>query len=160
MAIVAITMRVRLWFRDNDGAESSSLVNIPAGTALDSALAFMASWRLLAMAISSAGCYDAELLVRYAESEYWGAPVGSDVNRQGVLIFGTDPSALAVVRVPSLDTALLLSSGPYAGIAIDQAAPAVAALVTALASGLSGVSACDPLADDLGALATAYMQQL
>ena len=160
MALVAIPMRVRLLWVDNDGAESSSIVNIPAATGLDSALSFLASWRQLAMAISSATCYGADLIVRYGENASFSASGSSDVLRSGVLIFGSDPDGLAAVHVPSIDGALILASGPYAGIALDTAAPALAAFIAALASGLAGVAACDPLAADLGELATAYMQQL
>jgi hypothetical protein len=160
MALVATTMRVRLLWIDNDGAESSSMINIPAATGLDSALSFLASWRQLAMAISSATCYGADLIVRYGENENFSASDGSDVLRNGVLIFGADPDGLAAVHVPSIDVALILTSGAYAGIALDLAAPALAAFIAALASGIAGVAACDPLAADLGDLTTAYMQQL
>lgn len=160
MSFVAMTMRVRLLWRDNDGAESSSLVNIPSGTTLVSALSFLSSWRALASAISSAGCTGADLIIRFGENEPASAGAGSNVLRSGVLIFGSDPDGLAAVHVPSIDTALILSSGPYAGIGLDTAAPALAAFVAALASGIAGVAACDPLAADLGELATAYTQQL
>jgi len=82
------------------------------------------------------------------------------VQREAVLIFGADPTSLAAVHVPSINLEYVLASGPYAGIALDTAAPALAAFIAALASGLAGVAACDPLAADLGELATAYMQQL
>jgi len=160
MALVALTMRVRLLWRDNDGAESTTIVNIPAATGFGSALSFLASWRPLASAISSAYCYGADLLIRYAENETWPAPAGTDVQREAVLIFGADPTSLAAVHVPSINLEYVLASGPYAGIALDTAAPALAAFIAALASGLAGVAACDPLAADLGELATAYMQQL
>lgn len=151
---------VRLWFRDNDATESSSLVNIPAATDLDSAQSFLFSWRELASAISSAFCYGADLIVRYADNESPAASALSDVDRHGVFIFGEDPDSLAVVRVPSIDQAMLESSGPYEGIAIDQSDSAVIAAVAALTDGIAGVMPCDPLANDLGVLVTAYKQQL
>lgn len=160
MSLVARTQLVRIYWRDNDGAESWSQMHLSAATSYPTALAFMLDLRELAIALSTAGNIGADLSIRYAENTA-PAPAGeSDNNRQGVFIFGEDPESLAIVRLPSIKTALLVASGPYAGIAIDQTAPAIAAFVSALASGLAGVAACDPFAGDLGDLAEAYMQQI
>lgn len=160
MALVAKTLLARVWFRDNDGAESYCDVNLPAATAIDSALSFLASWRIMLANLSSAACYQVELFVRFVDSTPIGADPGSDVLRHGVFIFGSEPETMAIVRLPSIMPALLESGGPFAGIAIDLANPDVAAVVAALASGLAGVAPCDPLAVDLGDLATAYREQL
>jgi len=153
-------MLARLWFRDNDGAESNCDVNLPAATDLDSALSFLASWRVMVATLSSATCFEVELFIRYVDSTPMTPAMGSSVLRHGVFIFGSEPSDMAIVRVPSIAPALLESSGPFAGIAIDLAAADVIAAVAALASGLAGVEPCDPFAIDLGDLVTAYKEQL
>lgn len=160
MALAARTQLARVWFRDNDGAESYCDVNLPGSTSPDSALSFLASWRGMVEALSSAACFEVELFIRFTDSTPPSAASGSSVLRHGVFIFGSDPDAMAIVRLPSIAPELLESSGPFAGIAIDLAAPGVADLVAALASGLAGVAPCDPLAVDLGDLAAAYREQL
>lgn len=159
MAYVALPMRVRLLWVDDDSTESTSIIHIPAATDFDSALSFLTSWRQLAIAISSATCYGADLIVRYSENESPAPGADSDVLRSGVLLFGIDPLARTVVRVPSIDTSVAESSGPYAGIAIDQSNTAIVALVTALDSGIAGTEPCDPFGDDIGVLSTALIEQ-
>lgn len=121
-------------------------------------LAFMSSWRGLVESLSDAVCLDSDLLVRWKETTEPAAGVSSSVLRQGVLIFSTPTPDLATIRIPSIDQALLETSGPYAGIAIDQTQPAVIALVNALTSGAAGVEPCDPFVLDLVALSTAYVE--
>jgi len=159
MGMVARTHLLRLHWRDNDGAESWSQIYLSAATDYTTAIAHMLAMRDLAVALSSAACFGADFSIRYAENTAPAPAPESDNDRHGVLIFGADPDLLAIVRVPSIQSSLLLASGPYAGIALDQDAPALAAFVEALASGIAGIAACDPFGDDLGALATAYMQQ-
>lgn len=159
MAIVARTLVVRLWWKDNDGAESFSLVNLPSSTAISSALSFATSWRGLASAISTAFCFGYDLIIRFAENTVPAAGGASDTDRRGVFIFGDDPGQLAVVRVPSIDLALLESSGPYAGIRIDQTNTDIAAIIDALCNGLAGVQPCDPFGNDITLISQAYKEQ-
>lgn len=160
MSFIAITQVVRLRWRDNDGAETFSLLNIGAEIDYVSALSMLASFYGLSVPMSTALAIGADLLIRYAENTNITSVSTSDTRRQGIFIFGEAPDGLAVVRLPSILESMLTTSGPYAGIAIDQSIPAVAAFISALVSGIGGVVPCDPMAIDLGDIAAAYMQRV
>jgi hypothetical protein len=159
MALVQRPHLARLRFRDDDLAESTCEAQLGSGVDPASAAAWLASWRTLVAAVSSAVCTDADLLIRYVETTPATPGVDSDCQREAVLIFDAGVPALAVVRVPSIAESMLLASGPYAGIAIDQANADVAALLGALSAGLGGTQPIDPFGVDLGDLVQAYMQR-
>lgn len=158
--LVQRTHLVRLRFRDNDNHDSTCEVNLGSSTGYAAALTFAASWCQLVQALSSAVCIEYEFLVRWTETQSGGALPLADAFQQAVFIFETAIPDLAVVRVPGIDPALLESSGPYAGIRVDQTQPAVIGLVDALTNGLGGVQACDPFANDLVQLSEAYKEQV
>jgi len=158
MALVQRTHLVRLTFRDDDQTESTCEVNLASGVDLDSALTFLAGWRSIIAALSSAVCVASDLLVRLAETHTAGAGLDSDVTRQGTFIFTTAAAGLAVVRVPSIESSRLESTGPYAGIRIDQSQAAVGALIDALTNGLAGVEPCGPFVSDLVTIDQAYKE--
>jgi hypothetical protein len=159
MALIEQTRLARLRFRDDDGAESTCQTNLPVGTSHSAALAFLASWRGVVSALSSALCIEADLILRWTEPTPAPAGALSDVERHGVLIFTTPAPTFAAVRVHSLDESFLESVGPFAGIRIDQSLGAVQSLITALATGTAGVQPCDPFLNDLGTVAQAYKEQ-
>lgn len=159
MALVQRTHLLRLRFRDNDLAESTCEINLSSGVGLSSALTFLASWRAIVISLSSATCTDADLIVRYVEPAPASAGAGSDCLRSGTFILDTATADLAVVRVPSIDVTMLESSGPYAGIRVDQTITAIIDFVAALTSGIGGVEPCDPFASDLVIIDQAFKEQ-
>jgi hypothetical protein len=110
--------------------------------------------------VSSALCVELDIIARWTETLTTTAGEESAVGRQGTFLFEAASGNFAVVRVPSLDSSLLLTTGPFANIAIDLAATPITDLVTALASGVAGIEACDPWGLDLVELAVAYMEQV
>lgn len=159
MAFVQQTLLAQLRFRDNDGAEATCQANLPTSVSPASALAFVSSWRGVVSALSSAVCIEADVIVRWKEVTPAASSGSSDALRQGVFIFDTSVPDFATVRVPSLDQSLLETTGPYAGVQIDQTLAAVLAFTDALATGLAGVEACDPFVNDLLTLVQAYKEQ-
>lgn len=159
MALVQRTHIIRLRFVDNDGAQSTCEINLAVGTAYATALAFAAAWRPLVEQLSDAVCIASDLLIRWTETNAPASGSASDVQRNGVFIFGA-ALEMAALHVPSLDLRVLESTGPYAGIRIDQTRPSVQAFAAALANGLNGVQPCDPFAVDLGPLTRAYREQV
>lgn len=153
-------MLARLTFRDDDGAEATCQANLPAGVGASAGLSFVTSWRPVVAALSSATCVEYELILRWAQTSVADVGPSTDVHRHGVLIFDTAVPDLATVRVPSLDQDLLETTGPFAGVHIDQTQTAVIDLVAALTDGLDGVEPCDPFASDLVTLSTAFVEQL
>jgi hypothetical protein len=84
----------------------------------------------------------------------------SEVTRAAGLVFATElTDHRAVVWLPGLDDSLLLAApDPWAGIRIDQAAPAVADLVAFLLAGDGTVRVCSPERAVLTSLSAAYYQ--
>lgn len=160
MAWVQIPMLARLNFRDNDGAESTCQTNLPTAAGAAGGLSFVASWRPIVEALSSATCIEADLILRWTETSVPDVGMDTDVFRHGVLIFDTSVPDLAVIRVPSLDQSVLETTGPFAGVHIDQTQSAVIALVDALTNGVSGVEPLDPFEHDLVTLSSAFVEQL
>lgn len=160
MAWVQLPMLARLQFRDNDGAESTCQTNLPVASGPAAGLSFVASWRPVVEALSSAVCFEADLILRWTETSVPSVSTDSDVFRHGVFIFDTAVPDLAVFRVPSLDQSMLETTGPFAGVHIDQTLAAVIALVDALTNGISGIEACDPFENDLLTLSSAFVEQL
>lgn len=158
MALIQLPTMTRLRFQDNDLAVSACQTHIPPAISAAAGLSFLASWRGVVQSLSDAVCIDSDLLVRWKENTEPVAGSSSAVLRQGTFIFTTPTPDLATIRVPSIDQALLETSGPYAGIAIDQTQPAVIAFVSAITGGLTGVQACDPFVLDLVALSSAYVE--
>lgn len=159
MALIEQTRLVRLRFRDNDGAESTCQANLSVSVSHSSALAFLSSWRGVVGALSSAVCVEADVVLRWTETQPAAADASSDIHRQGVFIFNTPMPDLATVRIHSIDDTFLETVGPYAGIRIDQTLSAVSDLIAALTTGAAGVQACDPFVNDLLTIADAYREQ-
>jgi len=157
--LVQRTHLVRLRFRDDDFTESTCEVNLSPALSLSAALVFLASWRNLVRALSSAVCIESDLLVRWTETITRGAGTQADVFRHGVFIFETAVPDLAIVHVPSIDLSVLETTGAFAGIRIDQTDSDVAAFIDALCNGLGGVQACDPFDHDLVQISQAYQEQ-
>lgn len=159
MALVLRPYHVRLSFIDNDGAESTCSTHIPSSAGAGAGLSFALAWRDLVIPLSDAVNTASDLVINWTETTPAPAGAGANVRRAGTFIFTTAAGELAAVRVPSIDESLLLTSGPYAGIAIDLAAPDVAAFVSAIADGLGGVQPCDLFLDDLVSVSSAFVEQ-
>lgn len=159
MSIVQRTHLIRLRFRDNDLTESTCEANLSYSVAESTALTFLASWRSIVSALSSAVCIEADLLVRWTETNSSGAGSQSDSFRHGVFIIETAVPDLAVIRVPSIDLSLLETTGPFAGIRIDQSNTDVIAFIDALCNGIGGIQPCDPFGNDLVQISQAYKEQ-
>lgn len=80
---------------------------------------------------------------------------GVQLDRRGVFIFGTvSPDEFALVELPGIVDSVLVTTGPTAGLNIDQAAPAVQAFVAQLTNG----SWCNEFGYPLTTLEAAYVQ--
>lgn len=80
---------------------------------------------------------------------------GALASRVGVFIFTTSAAdQYAVVEVPGLLDSFLQTTGPGAGLLINQIAPAVQALVVQLLAGVW----CNPFGYQLVALEAAFLQ--
>lgn len=159
MAFIQRPFHLRLAFIDNDGAESTCNIRVPESAGAGAALSFLLGWRSVVLPLTSATCTAGDVITSWRETTP-APPAGSAVGRRsGTFILDTGAGGLATVRVPSILESLLLPTGPFAGIAIDLAAPAVVAFVSAITSGIGGTQPCDLFSNDLVSVNQAYKEQ-
>lgn len=146
------TYRAAILARDDDGTISSSRLSYldPAG-----ARAHLAALLPLIAAVSSCAIEGATLSnTNYISDTPPG--VGADGHHQLVLILSCDDASLAVIAIPGVNAGVILASGPLAGVGIDLANPAVAALVAALTTGIGGAVPVSPVGRSMIAVVAAY----
>lgn len=128
------TYRATIWARDDDGAISSSRL---AYTTAVGAQIHLSALLPLIQAVSNCaieGCTISN--TNYLSDARPGN--GVDAHRQAILSFRCDDDSIAVVAVPGVNDAMILTSGPLAGVGIDTSHPAIVALASALISGIAG----------------------
>jgi hypothetical protein len=146
-------------YQDERGKSEQAEATLASPVSRAAALARAAFFRGIVNPLS--GCYPTQQKVQYTQKVVSPAPhptqadPGSDARIVGVFIFATaTDSERAVIVVPSFDTSKTLTTGPLAGIAIDQADADVAAFVAEIISGpYTTISAAD-----LAKLNAAYIQ--
>jgi hypothetical protein len=153
------TSLIRLRYRDNDLTDSTCQVNFTPDVDPSTLLSLVSSWRALISAISSAVCVESDVIVRYSDPSQPAAGMASSVKRSGTFIYDNGAASLVVLRIPSIRSDLILSSGPYAGIGIDVDNADVMDYVNAVMGGISGISVCDPFGSDVVALSNAFVEQ-
>lgn len=106
-----------------------------------------------------AGCSDAvfvrqSVVFSAVESPRPDAIGGAESSRVGSLIFSCDTDELYIAEIHGLKDEFLVTTGPGAGILIDQTNTTIASLVDELISGIWS----NPFAFDLAELESAYLQ--
>ena len=140
-----------------DASESRSTVGIRLRAGTDVLAAHNAANQFAnrVSALSGATIDHQYVVYRGAESPQPAAPGLTSYAGTGVFVFSTtEPGEYAIVQLPAIRPALLLTTGPGAGVIIDQAAPEVTALAEAMISG----SYCNPFGYPLAALESAFLQ--
>lgn len=160
MLTASPVIELRLYFVDDDGASSRhSLCLLLAH--LGQASAFVTVYASLVALVSNAALVRINIITTYQDqSSQRGAP-GCDLHRTGVFCFDTDstPVGIYVVSIPAITDAIVMQSGPFAGIGIDLTNPLVINL--AAASTASGtIHLVDHTDAGLIALRTAYVGEV
>lgn len=148
-----LTYEAQIHFRDDDGATTYTQLNYlePGG-----ARAHLAALLPLLATGSNCAVYAAKLSNRYLVSDT-PPGVGADAHQQVVLLLRCDDDSLAVMAVPGVNPAVVLTSGPTAGVGIDLNHSAIAALVSALTTGIAGARPVSPTGHAFTALEAAYV---
>jgi hypothetical protein len=151
--------KVLVRFQDAKGNISGTAVRLLAGVSFDVAGAFAETWADALEPASDAKIIELQIIAETAPA-YSGRPgAASDCTRVGTLIFGTaDPDERFVLEIPSLKTDLLLTSGPYAGVAIDLTASAIADLAALIIAGDGTVSPTGLTGNDLTNVITGLLR--
>jgi hypothetical protein len=147
------TFRAAIYARDDDGAVSST--RLAYGDAAG-ARAHLAALLPLVQAVSSCAIERATLSNTYLISDARPG-VGADAHRQVVLVMRCDDDSLAALAIPGVETGVILAAGPLAGVGVDLANVAVAALVSALITGIGGARPVSPTGRSFVAVEAAYM---
>lgn len=139
------TCRITLHFRDDDGANSQHIINVPAN---DFAVAgfFATAYASLFPPLSNCALWKVTLSLRYLDTADPPAVSGSTINRRSVFVFGTEAGERLTSSLPGVGSGIVLEPpDTYAGVGLDTTGNvAVAALVSAYTTGLGGVQPCAP----------------
>jgi hypothetical protein len=147
------TYRAAIRARDDDGAISTCRLAYlePAG-----ARAHLAALLPLIAAVSSCAIEGVALSnTNYISDMPPG--VGADAHRHVVLLLLCDDSTIAALPIPGVEAGIILTTGPLAGVGIDPAHPAIAALVAALTTGLGGAVPISPTGRTMVELVSGYV---
>lgn len=160
MAMVDGPISINYTFQDDDTATSTERVHVPAGTTLANAKTFAASYAALIQPVTDCAMRKYTISQEVYDDTYPLAAAGSDVEDKGVITFRTVGNGSATMTWPGILESLLVNSISRKGTYIDLANVAVAALVSALLTGLGSpaIAPSTRRGDDLVAVKDAYKQ--
>lgn len=146
---------VRLSLRDASGSTAGINAWLQSGTTAPAGASAAAALTGAAGALSGATVEAYHVVYRGVEEPRPEAPGANPVAGAGVFVFSSaTPDQYAVVVLPAVRSDLLLTSGPGAGILIDDTNAAVIAFADAMTSGFY----CNPFGYGLIGLETAFIQ--
>ncbi|MEI7645652.1 MAG: hypothetical protein WCJ55_15365 [Chloroflexales bacterium] len=158
MAFVDGPISISFNFQDDDLAEASTSVKLPVGTTLAAAKTFAASYVSLLGPVTDCALTAYNITQEVYDDTYPVAALGSDVENKGVLTIRTANNGTSTLSWPGVLESILVNSITPAGTYIDLLNVSVAALVTALVSGLAGTQPSDRRGADFRSVKEAYKQ--
>lgn len=156
MAMVAGKIQLSLTYQDDDLATSRTSVDFPAGTALAAVQTFATAYAALVDPVTDCALIGYSVNQEYYDDAYPVAAAGSDVEDKGVLIIRTVGNAIKTMSWPGVLESVLVNSISPPGTYIDLANVGVAALVSALITGIGGTAPTNGRGDDLRSVKEAY----
>lgn len=157
--VVEDVVELRLSFVDDGGTRSTTSFCFPtANVTWGNVLAFAQTAAAASQAVSDASLDSFSVHMRAIDHNALAAGSASDVSRVGAFIFHSLPDTRYVLVVPSLITSVLMTTGNFPGIEIDQTDTAVFTLVDLMLGGNGTVRPVDHQHNPLSSLAVAYKQ--
>jgi hypothetical protein len=158
MAIVAGPIKLSLSYQDDDLAIARTSVDFPQGTALADVQAYATAYAALIAPVTDCALIGYSVNQEYYDNTYPVAAAGSDVEDKGVLVIRTVGNHLKSISWPGVLESVLVNSISPPGTFIDLANVAVAAVVSALITGLGtpAVAPSNNRGDDLRSVKEAY----
>jgi len=156
MAMVAGKVQLSLTYQDDDLATSRTSVDFPAGTALADVQAYASAYAALVDPVTDCALIGYSVNQEYYDDTYPTAGAGSDVEDKGVLVIRTVGNAIKTMSWPGVLESVLVNTISPPGTYIDLANVAVAALVSALITGIAGTAPSNGRGDDLRSVKEAY----
>jgi hypothetical protein len=158
MAFVDGPISISFTFQDDDLAEASTSVKLPAGTTPAAAKTFASSYVALLGPVTDCSLISYNVNLEVYDDTYPTAALGSDVEDKGVLTIRTANNGTSTLSWPGVLESILVNTITPAGTYIDLQNVAVAALVTALVNGLSGTQPSSKNGADFRSVKEAYKQ--
>lgn len=156
MAIVAGPISLALTYQDDDLATSRTSVPFPVGTALADVQAYATAYAALVDPVTDCALIGYSINQEYYDDAYPTAAAGSDVEDKGVLVIRTVNNNIKTLSWPGVIESVLVNTISPPGTFIDLANVAVAALVSALITGIAGTAPSNSRGDDLRSVKEAY----
>jgi hypothetical protein len=156
MAMVAGPISLSLSYQDDDLAIARTSVPFPSGTTLAAVQSYATAYAALVDPVSDCALIGYSVNQEYYDDTYPLAAAGSDVEDKGVLIIRTVGNAIKTISWPGVMESVLVNSISPPGTYIDLANVAVAALVSALITGIAGTQPSNGRGDDLRSVKEAY----
>lgn len=158
MAFVNGPISISFTFIDDDLAQASTSVKLPAGTTLAAAQTFATSYVALLTPVTDCALTNYNITQEVYDDVYPVGAAGSDVEDKGVLTIRTANNGTSTLSWPGVLESILVNTITPAGTFIDLQNVAVAALVSALVNGLSGTQPSDRRGADFRSVKEAYKQ--
>jgi hypothetical protein len=156
MAIVSEGVRLSMNYQDDDLAESSHTVDFPSGTSLADVRAYATAYAALLAPVTDCVLKGYTVLERFYDDVYPLAAAGSDVEDKGILKIRTQNNRVKTLSWPGVIEAVLLNTISPPGTYINLAHAGVAALVSALITGIAGTAPSNDRGDDFLSVVEAY----
>lgn len=158
MAMVPGAIKLSLTYQDDDLATSRTSVDFPAGTALADVQTYAAAYAALVDPVTDCALIGYSVNQEYYDDTYPTAAAGSDVEDKGVLVIRTVGNAIKTMSWPGVVESVLVNTISPPGTFIDLANVAVAALVSALITGLGtpAIAPSNGRGDDLRSVKEAF----
>lgn len=156
MAMVAGQIQLSLSYQDDDLAIARTSVNFPAGTSLADVQSYAAAYAALVDPVTDCALVGYNINQEYYDDTYPTAAAGSDVEDKGVLVIRTVNNNTKTMTWPGVVESVLLNTITPPGTYIDLANVAVAALVSALVTGIGGTAPSNSRGDDLRSVKEAF----
>lgn len=160
MAIVPGKIQLTLSYQDDDLALARTSVDFPSGTALASVQTYATAYAALVAPVTDCALIGYSVNQEYYDDTYPVAGAGSDVENKGVLILRTVGNNIKSMTWPGVLESVLVNTISPPGTFIDLANVAVAALISALITGIGTapnvVSPSNSHGEDLRSVKEAY----
>lgn len=156
MGIVSGGKRLSMQYQDDDLAEAAHTVDFPAATTLAAIQTYATAYAALLDPVTDCVLKGYTVLEHFFDDTYPLAVAGSDVEDKGILKIRTANNRVKTFSWPGIVETVLLNTISPPGVYIDLANAAVAALVSALITGIGGTAPSNDRGEDFLSVVEAF----
>lgn len=158
MAIVSGGSKLTLIYQDDDLATSRTSIDFPPATAAAAIQAYASAYAALVDPVTDCALKGYSITEDWYDDTYPTPAAGSDVEDKGVLVIRTQNNKTRQLSWPGVLESVLVNTISPPGTFIDLANVAVAALVSALITGVAGTAPSTDRGDDFLSVVQAFKQ--